>query len=239
MQNLLFFNTDYLGMLKHGVQAKLDYKGFQLPSPAAHEAYAAASEMKDWLATNNDLANPLAQELVAQLSNCKREKMWGQFHERNSTKFVSLWRNLMQTAIGRMATPIFFQFVTDVMFKQLIKCHFLLKVDKIQAEKHQALTYEESNALRYAAGYVPQALRKQLEKGSHPLKEELILCLAEMCEGNDDPDVDHDSSSDWIKEINRGGLIKQQVISLQWRWWFDTTLQQQLHPPSQLDSKTR
>ena len=113
----------------------------------------------------------------------------------------------MQTAIGRMATPIFFQFVTDVMFKQLIKCYFLLKVDEIQAEKHQALTYEESNALRYAAGYVPQALRKQLEKGSHPLKEELILCLADMCEGNDDDaDVDHDSSSDWIKEINRGGL---------------------------------
>ena len=75
MQNLLFFfNTDYLGMLKHGVQAVLDDKGFQLPSPAVYEAYAAASEM---LATHNDLANPLAQELVAQLSNCiqsKREK---------------------------------------------------------------------------------------------------------------------------------------------------------------------
>ena len=47
MENLLFFNTDYLGMLKHGVQAVLDDEGFQLPSPAAHEAYAGASEMKD------------------------------------------------------------------------------------------------------------------------------------------------------------------------------------------------
>ena len=163
----------------------------------------------DWLATNGDLATPLAQELVVQLSNCinsKREKMWGIFHEtRNSTKFVSLWRNLMQTAIGRMATPIFFQFVTDVMFKQLIKCHFPLNNDKSQAEKNEALTYEESNALRYAAGYVPRALRKRLEKGSHPLKEELILCLEDVCEGNDG-DFDHDSSSDWTKEINRGDL---------------------------------
>ena len=140
--------TDYLGMLKNGVKAVLEDKGFQLPSPAA---YAAASKMNDWLATNGDFATPLAQELVVQLSNCVNSKreMWGIFHEtRNSTKFVSLWRNLMQTAIDRMATPIFFQFVTDVMFNQLIKCHFPLNSDKRQAEKNEALTYEESNALR-------------------------------------------------------------------------------------------
>ena len=33
--------------------------------------------MVDWLATNGDLTTSLAQELIVQLSNCKREKMWG------------------------------------------------------------------------------------------------------------------------------------------------------------------
>ena len=61
-------------MLKNGVKAVLEDKGFQLPPPAAKEACAAASKMNDWLATNGDLATPLAQELVFQLSNCIHSK---------------------------------------------------------------------------------------------------------------------------------------------------------------------
>ena len=38
------------------------------------------------------------------------------------------------------------------------------------AHSETGLTYEEVNALRYSAGYVPRALRKKLEHGSHPLK---------------------------------------------------------------------
>ena len=65
-----------------------------------------------------------------------------------------------------------------------------------------SLTYEEKNALRYTAGYVPRALRKKLKKSAHPLKEELVLCLVEMTEG----DRGIDESEDWVNSVDRGGL---------------------------------
>ena len=46
--------------------------------------------------------------------------------------------------------------------------------------------------------------RKKLERGSHPLKEELILCLYEMTE--EDIDGNRSDSEDWINLVDRGGL---------------------------------
>ena len=34
----------------------------------------------------------------------------------------------------------------------------------------------------YAAGYVVKHLEEQLKRGSHPVKEELVTCLVDMCE---------------------------------------------------------
>ena len=88
------------------------------------------------------------------------------------------------------------------MFKELIKKQFPAPSlpDSPQSTK-QPLTYEEKNALYYAAGYIPRTLRKQLEHSEHELKE-LILCLHELTE---DDGID-DESQDWIKKIDRGGL---------------------------------
>ena len=40
--------------------------------------------------------------------------------------------------------------------------------------------------------------------GSHPLKEELVLCLFETTE--EDIDKDRSESDDWIILVDRGGL---------------------------------
>ena len=53
-----------------------------------------------------------------------------------------------------------------------------------------------------AQSHIPRALRKQLERSEHELKEELILCLHELIE---DDGID-DESQDWIKKIDQGGL---------------------------------
>ena len=98
-----------------------------------------------------------------------------------------------------------FQYVTTAIFKEVIKHQFPINAETGPAKDLPALTYEESNALRYAAGYVPRALRKRLEKGSHPLKEEIILCLAETCDDEGDGG-ETDFSADWTKEVSRGGL---------------------------------
>ena len=62
----------------------------------------------------------------------------------------------------------------------------------------------EENALRYAAGYIPRALRQKLVRSSHDLKEELILCLEDLLV--DEEDLSSDLSEDWTKLIDRGGL---------------------------------
>ena len=58
------------------------------------------------------------------------------------------------------------------------------------------------NALRYAAGYVPRALRKKLERSSHQYKE-MILCSMDK-EESETPTTD--DSTEWVEAVDRGGL---------------------------------
>ena len=198
------------------LQALLKDSGFQIPSESAKEAYLAASEMLEWLATQENavLATPICQGIMAALSRCipqgstssraKRERMWGKFYRtRTSTEFKELWICLMQLSIGKSASPIFYQYITDVLFKNMIKCNFPVNPVASQAHDMPPLDYQESNALHYAAGYAPRAVQKHLERGSHPHKEELVLCLVELCE---DDGTDVDASADWTKAISRGGI---------------------------------
>ena len=59
--------------------------------------------------------------------------------------------------------------------------------------------------LRYAAGYIPRALRKKLSKSRHPLKDDIQLCLFDLL---DDGDEEANDSQDWVQLINRGGLTR-------------------------------
>ena len=55
----------------------------------------------------------------------------------------------------------------------------------------------------YTCGYVTRALIKKLKRSAHPLKEEMVCCLVELNEPEED--TEH-GSEDWIKRIDRGGL---------------------------------
>ena len=66
------------------------------------------------------------------------------------------------------------------------------------------LSYDEQNALRYVVGYIPKCLKDRLQHSSHPLKRELMLCLLDLTDENDDA-VD-DESIEWLTMNNRGGL---------------------------------
>ena len=58
------------------------------------------------------------------------------------------------------------------------------------------LTYEELNGIRYAAGCVPRAIKKKLQKkkkSDNPLSKDCTLCLEELISGDGDARL---SSSD-------------------------------------------
>ena len=148
------------------LQALLKDSGFQIPSPSAKEAHLAASDMLEWLATTDNaaLAAPLSEEMTAALSKClpqgstlsraKREKMWGKFHHtRTSVEFKRTWLHLMQLSIGKSASPIFYQYVTDIMFKSMIKRHYRpTSANDFQNQDIAPLDYNEKNALRALMG---------------------------------------------------------------------------------------
>ena len=110
-------------------------------------------------------------------------------------------------------SAIFCQYVGDYVFKQMIKLHCPIEsTESIPASPAAPLTYEAANALRYAAGYVPRALKKALSKSAHPLKKDLQLCLLDLL---DDGDEENSESKDWIELIDRGGLTHINDITFQ------------------------
>ena len=77
----------------------------------------------------------------------------------------------LRECTAEQASPTFFQYITDVIFKEMIKREFPLT--SIDGGSNEApLSYLEKNALRYSAGYVTRNLRKQLQRSAHPNKVE-------------------------------------------------------------------
>ena len=94
-----------------------------------------------------------------------------------------------------------------MLSKSSSKSNFTVRSsDELNIEMN--LTYEELNGIRYAAGFVPRAIKKKLQKkkkSDNPLNKDCILCLDELISG--DADAGGLSSSDWVNSLNRGGLV--------------------------------
>ena len=86
---------------------------------------------------------------------------------RTSGTFQSLWHTFIQTSIGVDLSPIFIQYVGHHRFKDMLKEQFPVCAEKVGLPNelnYQELNYQELNAIRYAAGFVPRALKKKLKK---------------------------------------------------------------------------
>ena len=193
---------------------------FQLPSPCATATISVARTVSAWIKENNSAVNKFEKDLVSSLTTCleqpkvksaniNREKMWRAYHQlRTSDGYVKKWEKFLQAAGIAGKCSIFFQTIGDHLFKELIKVHHPLneQVGSSSTSRLQ-LTYMETNAVRYAAGYIPRSLKKKLIKSTNPLKDDLQLCLMQLID--DDGSEPHvDDSKDWLEKIDRGGLIK-------------------------------
>ena len=109
------------------------------------------------------------------------------------------------------ATPIFYQSITDRLFQRRIEFHFpipsspqAIREDEAE-ESTRTLTYEEENAIRYAAGYVLRAVKKKTMKSSSAQKDQLVEAIDIIL--RNDNDIEEDASSNWITVVDRGGLL--------------------------------
>ena len=205
---------DAVIMFFNAVKSMQMDEGFQVPSPEAAEALDAASSLLEWSACDgngvqlSDFCHSLTQSLRRCLSDEEEKldvgKTWTRFFTfRTSKNFFILWSNFLTQTI-RKGNPIFIQFTTHHIFKQLMKCNPAVSSWPASMSAEEALTYHEQNALRYATGYIPRNLMSKLEKSSHANKKALLLCLVDLVE--EDSGI-CDESQDWFKAIDRGGLI--------------------------------
>lgn len=198
------------------VKAILADKSFSLPSVLARSALSTAEKFMQWIPSNKEKASKIEKELTELMCVCFRRKrkkqakyrelMWSTYHSlRTSSEYLDLWRRVSKEVTCMDPCPTFYQNVGHFIFKELIKIHHPItpKDPETQTRSPPPLTYRETNALRYASGYIPRLLRKKLKKSTHKLKEDLKLCIFDLL---DDGDENMDSSKDWIKAIDRGGL---------------------------------
>ena len=176
---------DAVTLLKAAVSAVLDDDGFtRIQSLPAQNARKSATELLQWCGNpeNHGVLRVFAADLLHLFEQVlktrstiksqqkKRENIWRAFHNlRTSKSYVAKWVQFLQRSTSLSPCPIFYQFVSDRAFKELMKAHFIVEQSPANV-CIQELSYGEENALRYAAGYIPRALRRKLERSSHPLK---------------------------------------------------------------------
>lgn len=108
----------------------------------------------------------------------------------------------MWKSIQVQPCPILQQFVTQTLMDRLIismcPCHGYTPPESWLED----LAPSESNALRYACGYIVKRAREKIASGSHSLKQSLLFGL-DMMEVEDEGECE---SGERVNAIDRGGL---------------------------------
>lgn len=151
---------------------------FRLPSASAKGAVMTAQKLLEWSSQpeSNCVFGPFSCELVEGLDDCLRvnrrnlqsrqEFMWKNlFKFHSSPEFWSKWSDFLLSSI-LVFSPLQFFFTSLWLINSLLKqCH---RIDMSEDKGIEAsLSYEEKNALRYAASYVTRALRKKIKHSSN------------------------------------------------------------------------
>ena len=198
---------------RKAIQSILDDLYKLNPASPAAEARSVAESLLKWSLNEGNkekmhefvrfLFNQLEKPFIASVKkSCNREKLWrNYFLLRSSQEFVKLWTEFLKYA-DLVPSPFFYQRLTDIVFREMIQDHFIFS----NCADTDVMTpvSQEGSALRYAAGYVCRHLRKKLERESHELKEELILCLMALVKDRNSEECGTDE--EWTKMMDRGGL---------------------------------
>ena len=203
-------------ILVKSVEAVLTDTGFKVGTTDSTGALATATMLLSWAKRkeNGPALQHFSKYVTSSLKLClgrdtlsvrtRKGRMWGQFHQlRTSDSFIREWKDFLSKSVGSEAFPVFFQYVTQKVFKEIVKKEFELSSLHAHSGNSCELTYDDQCAIRYVAGYVCRKVRDKLESSSIIHKNDLILTLYEF-KGNGIGA--HHASEDWIDTLDRGGL---------------------------------
>ena len=82
---------------------------------------------------------------------------------------------LLKAGVGEISV-ICYQYIGDQILKKLIKTTYPLTAREAESSLANCeLTYEETNAVWYVAGYVVQSLQKKILKSTHAQRDDVII----------------------------------------------------------------
>ena len=216
------FMNDNMALMVATVQDVLKNGIPRSTSPHALASRKAANDLLEWMREDSNAERlELFSFSVVQLldkaiqpdsahTQAGREKMWGLFHSiRTSYEYKCHWTTFLEESMVN-ATTLLFQTITDKLFQKRIDYHLPLQdvSPSLSEAEGDAFTFEEENAIRYAAGYVFCALRKKIIKSAYPQKEQLSDIVEVLLQNDDQDDsAEHDTSCEWMEIVDRGGLI--------------------------------
>ncbi|KXJ09551.1 uncharacterized protein LOC110246889 [Exaiptasia diaphana] len=138
------------------------------------------------------------------------------FHNvRSSNMCIELWKTLLNDMNLGSGSNILCQFIYDGIFKELLN----RRESSIWNSEQQATkenTYEldhlEENALHYVAGYIPLAIKRDVNK-FHPSNTSHVIHVIDKWIISSDkkgncPSSYLDYTTKWIKAVDRGGLTQ-------------------------------
>ena len=178
-------------MLRSALQNVFDDPSFRTKSQEAANARIGTEYMLQWCSNRDnlptllkfteDLVKDLEGALVKPNGKVLRDKVWeSYFYIRSQEAFTNRWTVFLCSANSPIGTPVLYQHLTDIIFKELLREKYSVSANDRDSERPGPLTVNEVNVLRYVAGYVCRHLRKKIEASSHPLKEDMVLCIMTM-----------------------------------------------------------
>ena len=148
------------------------------------------------------IGTALAFSKTLKKHSSKRKQMWKSFHSMCEQELPEAW-NKFFAEFG----------IVDVTNSSLVTQHVNLKLfeamlmryaqtEQAECEEVPLITSNEANTLRYAAGYIPFALKKRFIK-----RPEVVSFLSSL--GKEGVEISFlDYTKEWIKLVNRGGLFQ-------------------------------
>ena len=137
----------------------------------------------------------------------KREKIWSAFHQLRIGDAEKMWCSLFDMEGIPKLSPLVYQHINEKLYADLIKSHFSATLDSHSSVDVPALTADEENMIRYAAGFVPFKLLKWYEKSSTVDAVCFTECLSSLAVDGDESSL-LEYTTKWTRLVNRGGLFE-------------------------------
>ena len=206
-------------MLKHAIERVIDDPSYHLNVEPATAALQQAKCVHSWSTQegNKKMFDDFEVRMVEELRSCVpcvpvrvksfinvRTEICRKYHIlRTSAAFIARWSEFLRTATDAQPQPTFYQEVTDIVFENIISSALPLADSTVSDPA--SITYDDTNVINYAAGYVCRKIHNNVAHSSNPEKAELMRCIEGLLKAKDD-EGEESSSAEWVNEVDRGGL---------------------------------